>query len=404
MSEKKFTVSEKRRQALPRSKRLRALGVGGVSASVGGDGGGTHNHPNKDFLDTLGDDETAEDGAKATRRIWLDRTGAAYIEYNASTGCMVCNVPIASRGDVSAFADGGGESGGESGGGQSYQRLDAWSDYDAAKAGYVLSALLGVDLNGRVAANAADIAEVTAAMAALASRTWVNGALGDYLRRQPVLSEASDVCFVLSVGGIDGTYQVQGVDLTSHSVPSAVEATHAASADTATTAGSATTAARAVEADVAKKMSTARTIYGQAYDGTSAVDGRLVLTGANDGAGLWGTSVDMRVSCSVSAGTLWTAGTKSWGQSTFKDGKVYWWTQDGETQEFVASYTPEGKTMLMNCALRVNGGLTLPADVRVYLSHNKNVWLYYDSARDVIVANKPIVTAGDVTAFDTVSE
>lgn len=41
-------------------------------------------------------------------------------------------------------ADGGG------GGGSDYDRLDAWADYDSSKSGWVLSALLGNDLNNRV--------------------------------------------------------------------------------------------------------------------------------------------------------------------------------------------------------------------------------------------------------------
>ena len=40
--------------------------------------------------------------------------------------------------------------GGSGGGGTSYDRLDAWADYTSAKAGYVLSALLGYDLHTRV--------------------------------------------------------------------------------------------------------------------------------------------------------------------------------------------------------------------------------------------------------------
>ena len=39
---------------------------------------------------------------------------------------------------------------GGSGGGSSYDRLDSWADYTSAKAGYVLSALLGYDLHTRV--------------------------------------------------------------------------------------------------------------------------------------------------------------------------------------------------------------------------------------------------------------
>ena len=46
----------------------------------------------------------------------------------------------------------GGVGSGGSGGGISYNRLDAWSDYSADKAGYVLSALLGKDLDNRVSA------------------------------------------------------------------------------------------------------------------------------------------------------------------------------------------------------------------------------------------------------------
>lgn len=41
---------------------------------------------------------------------------------------------------------------GNGGGGSSYSRLDSWSAYDSSKAGYVLSALLGQDLNTRLIA------------------------------------------------------------------------------------------------------------------------------------------------------------------------------------------------------------------------------------------------------------
>lgn len=44
------------------------------------------------------------------------------------------------------------ETSGGGGGGTSYDRLDAWADYSAEKAGWVLSAALGEDLNTRVAA------------------------------------------------------------------------------------------------------------------------------------------------------------------------------------------------------------------------------------------------------------
>lgn len=46
----------------------------------------------------------------------------------------------------------GGVGSGGSGGGISYNRLDSWADYSADKAGYVLSAALGKDLDNRVSA------------------------------------------------------------------------------------------------------------------------------------------------------------------------------------------------------------------------------------------------------------
>ena len=139
MATKTYTVKTYATAAAPRSARLRALGTGAATAAAApsGSAGDGHGHPNKAFLDTLGDDTAAtEDGAAATRRIYLDASGTAYIEYNAGTGCLVCSVPIASKGDVAAFSGGEVPDSGTGGGtgGTAYSRLDAWADYDAAKA------------------------------------------------------------------------------------------------------------------------------------------------------------------------------------------------------------------------------------------------------------------------------
>lgn len=53
-------------------------------------------------------------------------------------------------GEISAYGAGTGSTGG--GGGTSYNRLDLWGDYSVDKAGYVLSAYLGNDLNSRLSA------------------------------------------------------------------------------------------------------------------------------------------------------------------------------------------------------------------------------------------------------------
>ena len=56
---------------------------------------------------------------------------------------------------------------GGSTGGTAYDRLDAWADYTADKAGYVLSAYLGADLNSRVGANASSITSILSRLGAL---------------------------------------------------------------------------------------------------------------------------------------------------------------------------------------------------------------------------------------------
>lgn len=57
-------------------------------------------------------------------------------------------LPFFSTGDVVAFDPGADIPGGL--GGAAYDRLDAWGDYSAAKAGWVLSAALGHDLHTRL--------------------------------------------------------------------------------------------------------------------------------------------------------------------------------------------------------------------------------------------------------------
>lgn len=445
MAKKTYTVKTFTQTAQPRAARLRGVtaAVGRSSAVVSGSGA-DHSHPNQRFLETLGDDIAAtEDGGAATRRINLSADGSAYIEYNPDTGCLMCNVPMASRGDVAAFNGGEVPDGGSSGGGSDYNRLDAWADYDSTKAGYVLSALLGIDLNTRTKANADAIASLTGSIAALASTAWVRTELSNYLKKMPELAEADSVTYGLTLGALDGTYPIQAIDLTTHPVPlatkadhatnaghatTAAEADHATAADKAANADSATRATTAAEADhtaeadhaanadhataadsatsanKATALASKRKIYGQDFDGSGNVDGSLTLTGANNGAGLWETSVDLQVVSTTSAGTLYKAGTKAWGQSTFKDGNTYWWVEDGDTKTHVASYTAGTNLLMLKAQARFNEGLILNEGKKIYLTHNKNVWLRYDAARGVIVANKPIVTAGDVTAFDTQAE
>jgi hypothetical protein len=99
--------------------------IGGISGGTGG-GGSTGGGLTPEQIEILS--------------FWKkdpDRENTIYTEKNAY-----------SKLELSAYGvgDGGG------GGGSDYERLDTWADYDSSKAGWVLSALLGNDLNTRVTA------------------------------------------------------------------------------------------------------------------------------------------------------------------------------------------------------------------------------------------------------------
>lgn len=66
-------------------------------------------------------------------------------------GTIRVNYNLFGVGEISAYGAGSLGSG-STGGGTSYNRLDLWGDYSVDKAGYVLSAYLGNDLNSRLSA------------------------------------------------------------------------------------------------------------------------------------------------------------------------------------------------------------------------------------------------------------
>lgn len=67
------------------------------------------------------------------------------VEISTGVWAIKAKYDFYSIGEVSAYGLGSGGSGGGS-----YDRLDSWADYDSTKSGWVLSALLGVDLNNRL--------------------------------------------------------------------------------------------------------------------------------------------------------------------------------------------------------------------------------------------------------------
>ena len=103
-----------------------------------------------------------------------------------SEGNIHAKLSLWSSGGITAGGVGSGGSGG--GGGISYNRLDSWSDYSADKAGYVLSALLGKDLDNRVSALANAGYVTQSALAPYALRSEIPSLTG-YATQSWVLSQ-----------------------------------------------------------------------------------------------------------------------------------------------------------------------------------------------------------------------
>ena len=109
-----------------------------------------------------------------------------------------------------------GPSGG-GGGGTSYDRLDAWADYSAEKAGWVLSAALGEDLNTRVAALEGGAGKVSLAGITDLHSTWdallkaaKPATLAGYGIEDAYTKSAADGRYVLKTGDMmTGTLRVR---------------------------------------------------------------------------------------------------------------------------------------------------------------------------------------------------
>ena len=83
------------------------------------------------------------------------KIGNAYLTYDSTNNAIRVSANANGTGAANFYALGGvsalgAGSSGSGGSGTSYNRLDSWASYDNSKAGWVLSALLGNDLNSRV--------------------------------------------------------------------------------------------------------------------------------------------------------------------------------------------------------------------------------------------------------------
>lgn len=154
---KKYTSVVTARTPRPRSERLRKLGGGVVSAG----GGVSLNTVNVSGLQEALDALSNFDAGLSRLLIPVDADNeeipwAKAMQSDGAGGIRAKSIKakvglwsvdfLTAKGRASGSIGGGDDGGGGSG----YDRLDAWADYDAAKAGYVLSAGLGWDLKTRI--------------------------------------------------------------------------------------------------------------------------------------------------------------------------------------------------------------------------------------------------------------
>lgn len=171
MSKKDFSVALKYVEARPRSQRRKGAEARVSSISVGGSGvSATDLSLLQANLISVTNNFTA-----------LKDLFDSMFEKD-SDGNIHAKLSLWSSGGITA---GGAGSSGSGGGGISYNRLDSWADYSADKAGYVLSAALGKDLDNRVSAlaNAGYVTQSALApyalrseipsLAGYATRSWV---------------------------------------------------------------------------------------------------------------------------------------------------------------------------------------------------------------------------------------
>lgn len=151
-----------------------------------------HNHDNKSILDHL----TQDDIDVLSHLKLVD-------------GRIKVDVDFYSTGEISAYGAGTGSTGG----GTSYNRLDSWGDYSDDKAGYVLSAYLGRDLNSRLIA-VENNSTTTISFASITGKpTTLSGyGITDALNINGVATSATKLANVKTIWGqnFDGLENVSG--------------------------------------------------------------------------------------------------------------------------------------------------------------------------------------------------
>lgn len=284
--------------------------------------------------------------------------------------------------DMGCFgADGGDDDSGNTGG-TAYNRLDAWAEYDAAKSGWVLSAALGADLNSRLSAIessgiSGDYATkdwveakgylTAAALGGYATQTWVNSqgfltsdALGDYATKDWV-----EFKNYLTSDALNG-YATQSWVNTQKYLK---ESDYAPILDTR----------YYTEDEIDDKLG------GYIASSGGRMTGALSFNRPGSRYGFYIEALDdgsMRVNATLDDQYLK-------GLFTF----------ESETRQFALYKAYIAESLALDDQSVIYGSPAISDTQRIYLNHEKTVWVRYNATLNAIECSHSIVSHGDVAAF-----
>ena len=298
-------------------------------------------------------------------------------------------LPFFSTGDVAAFGPGADIPGGS--GGAAYDRLDAWGDYSAAKAGWVLSAALGHDLHTRLqnVYGKPAIDSMLAGFVTLATRQEISGEKiftnSVYVTNGRISGEISsaytnhgirlgiasrDYCDFLEYGGVWNFYKSRsGTETLVAKISEAGMAAKAFIKDGGT-------ASQVLMADgsVASKV----TMTAVSHLGWTSNAAAALLIPTMSALALWNgrynaTGSNLQYCDRGRFGDIVTHGHGEYVTALGISGDNITWTRNGATNSIVVPYAARGGRLQMTDSRSVNTNYTQLGDKGVYADFKSNI-------------------------------
>lgn len=270
---------------------------------------------------------------------------------------------IYSDGDVGAFGMDDDDNGGSGGsGGTSYNRLDAWADYDLSKSGWVLSAGLGADLDTRLKAIEDSLGDST-----YATKSWVEAQ--GYLKSDALTGYATMDWVALQGYLTQSALNGYATQSWVNSQKYLKESNYASILDTR----------YYTEDEIDDKLGS----YIAASGGT--ITGALSFNRPGSRYGFYIEALDdgsMRVNATLDDQYLK-------GLFTF----------EYETRQFSLYKAYIAESLALDDQSVIYGSPAISDTQRIYLNHEKTVWVRYNATLNAIEFSHAIVSHGDVAAF-----